>query len=98
MKPLACAAAMIFCLSAATVAVAQSPTRAPQTGSDCMTIDYNCNTQAKGVSSTPAIESSDRNLARLRDELRTPAPQISTEPEEPEQPIHSTLEPEAPIR
>jgi hypothetical protein len=98
MKPLTCTAAMIFALSAVSAAFAQSPTRAPQTRDDCMTMDYNCNTQAKGVGNTPAIESSDRNAARLRDELRTPAPQISTEPEEPEQPIHSTLEPEAPIR
>jgi hypothetical protein len=98
MKLLTCAAAMISALSAVSIAFAQAPTRAPPPVTDCMTMDYNCNTQPKGIGNTPMTGSTDRNPARLRDELRTPAPQISTEPEEPEQPIHSSLEPEAPIQ
>jgi hypothetical protein len=99
MKRLTYAAAITFvALATAGAAVAQSPTRAPETGNSCAT-DYNCNALPKGigVDDTPATKSNDPNAARLRNELRMPTPLIATEPEEPEQPIHSALEPEAPI-
>ena len=93
-----CAAAIIFLLSTAGAAFAQSPPRTPQTGDSCMAMDYNCNTRPKGIGieNTQTTKSVDPNVARLRNELRTPARQTSG-PEEPEQPIHSSSEPEAPI-
>jgi hypothetical protein len=96
MKPPTVAAAIACALlMAGAAAFAQSSTRAPAT--DCTAIDYNCNAQPKGIGSAPATDPNDRNAARLRSELRTPAPASSTEPEEPEQPIHSSDEPEEPI-
>jgi hypothetical protein len=95
-----CAAAIaVVALATAGAAFAQSPARAPETGNSCAATDYNCNTLPKGTGfdTTPTTKPTDPNAARLRNELRMPTPQISTEPEEPEQPIHSALEPEAPI-
>jgi hypothetical protein len=95
MNRLTCAAAIIFLLSTAGAAFAQSPTRSAQTGDSCMAMDYNCNTRPKGIGidNTETTKSVDPNVARLRNELRKPPPIASNEPEEPEQPI----EPEGPI-
>ncbi len=94
MKYRAYATALIFVLATAGAASAQSPT----TGDPCIVTDYTCSPQPKGIGAgNTETGRNDPNAIRLRNELRTPPPISSTEPEEPEQPINSATEPEAPI-
>jgi len=99
MTHLTYAAATVLLLSSAGAAFAQAPARTPDTGNVCKVTDYGCTSQPKGLGTgnSATSDADDLNAARLRNELRTPAPMSSNEPEEPEQPIHSATEPEAPI-